>query len=84
MAGLWKGVGSEPSLQDYGFGVVAWIGLLKSMFFLYLVLSVLAFTMVFNYKSFNLLDPSGSLTGFKKIGMYSMGSIGYQQNLCIF
>jgi len=41
-------------------------------------------TMMFNYKSFGMIDPSGSLAGFKKIGEYTMGDIGFQQNLCMF
>jgi hypothetical protein len=50
-----------------------------------MAISVFAFTMVFNYKSYGtLLDPSGSLKGFKSIGFTTMGNIGFQENQCLF
>jgi len=83
-AGLTKGTNTNVTIDDLGFGIIAWLGLLKFLFFVYMVISIFALTMMKNYSDYGLLDPSGSLTGFKKIGESSMGSIGFQQNICIF
>jgi len=83
-AGLTKGTTSSTTIEDLGFGILAWLGLLKFLFFVYIVITVFALTMMSNYSSYGLLDPSGGLSGFKSIGKTSMGSIGFQQNICIF
>jgi hypothetical protein len=84
-AGLTKNTATAGvTIEDLGFGILAWLGLLRFLFFTYLIISVFAFTMITNYKSFGLLDPNGNLSGFKKIGETSMGNIGFQQNICIF
>jgi len=83
-AGLTKGTSSSTTIEDLGFGILAWLGLLKFLFFVYIAITVFALTMMSNYSSYGLLDPSGGLSGFKSIGKTSMGSIGFQQNICIF
>ena len=78
-AGLTKGTTAGTTIEDLGFGILAWLGILKFMFFVYLAITVFAITMMSNYSSYGLLDPSGGVvTGFKGIGKTSMGSIGFQ------
>lgn len=71
----------EP-LDNYGFGISAWFGLLRFLFCLFCILSLLAIGLAVFYKS------KGHLTGGRVeyqnlIARFSLGNIGSAQTICL-
>ena len=72
---------AEP-LENYGFGISAWLSLLRFLFFLFCLLSVLAVGLAGYYKSKGHL--TGGRVGYQNlIARFSLGNIGSAQTICL-
>ena len=69
-------------LKDYGFGIVAYFGILFSLFLIFCVISIFSLALIFLYKKEGALDSSIA-QGFKpKLSLYSMGNLGISDTKC--
>ena len=68
-------------LAEFGFGITSWLGTLRFLFWLYVVLSVFAGAIMMYYKSFGGLDVRSGLRG---VTQFSLGNVGFTESLCFF
>jgi len=68
-------------LAEFGFGITSWLGTLRFLFWLYVVLSVFAGTIMMYYKSFGGLEAKPGLRG---VTQFSLGNVGFTESLCFF
>jgi len=67
-------------LAELGFGITSWLGTLRFLFWLYVVLSVFAGAIMMYYKSFAGLKANR----FSAVTQFSLGNVGFTESLCFF
>jgi hypothetical protein len=67
-------------LEDYGFGIVAWFELLKTLIFIFAVLSLTSIILIVFYYQGDGIEMDKNLRGFLVKG--SMGNLGFVESKC--